>query len=136
MSGCKLIGQDVRFHSNLVWAWWPDTQENNKPECLNGSTGLLHDYDNNNKIELSSSTSLISTISICKLIFHDLLPIMIPNIYDDISYLYNAEQITLVQLCKWKNDLSPNYENAKKHLLTKHCVFKYWSRRRYAIASS
>lgn len=124
MSGNKKIGQDVRFHSNLVWLWYPSMNHPDRiTEYLNSSIGLPYESTNTN--------SSISTLSFLKFYFKELLPKFIPH--DDILSNNLEDEFNLEQLCKLKYRISPSYENAKHYLLTKHCVFKYWSRRRYRI---
>jgi Adenosine-deaminase (editase) domain len=79
------IGQDVRFHSSLCWAWWPSsssssccpplnhisaeppTSDNDDTgiECIDGATGfsvMPHDY-NNSPFEKSTTDSHHETLS-------------------------------------------------------------------------
>jgi hypothetical protein len=112
------VGQDVRFHSTLSWAWWPHRNAN--MECIDGSTGFLAHSSSLSVPRLS----LISTFSLF-------------NIFIETYALANPEEKTegpmnlfsLTTLRLWKTRLSPHYEATKTELFAKHPILRQWKRR-------
>jgi len=73
-------GQDVRFHSSVVWSWWPGSSEfrkndqthlqtsgNGRLECIESSSGLLmnlsEDQKDDHSIHKSQSHSVAPKVS-------------------------------------------------------------------------
>lgn len=119
--------QDARFDSTLSWAWWPlfgdnrgnaSDNEGGMAECIDGSTGFVHDYFE----ERRSAVSLVSTFELTRLFL---------QVKSDCGADQQQHEIkTLKQLRDLKRLVSQEYESAKE-LLSKHKVFRYWRRREY-----
>ena len=119
MAGERAIGQDIRFDSNLCWAFAASW---NAAECINGRTGFLCDFDPASVESTDSSKRGISLISTAAL----------TEQFADVSghklELF-APTLTLATLLSTKSSVSPEHELAKENLLTKHRVFRQWVRR-------
>jgi hypothetical protein len=116
MSGSKLVGQDVRFHSNLCWSWWSSGEG---CECL--ESGYLCSFANTSSLGGAKEPSMISTHLLTKAFL---------SIW---SAAGNSEErcpTSLSSLRSLKEKLSPVYESKKRDLL-KHKTFSLWNRRSY-----
>lgn len=130
MEGSREVGQDVRFHSTLAWCW---CKSMNVAECINGTTGFVHDFEKHSmKEELcnESEKKIFSKISSNSFMNHHLE--LDQNRLT--KYLKNGttseqNRITLPMLRAYKLEVSPNYESAKEDLLTHHRVLRGWARR-------
>ena len=119
MAGERAIGQDIRFDSNLCWAFAASW---NAAECINGRTGFLCDFDPASVESTGSSKRGISLISTAAL----------TEQFAEVSghkLELSAPTLTLATLLSTKSSVSPEHELAKENLLTKHRVFRQWVRR-------
>ena len=119
MAGERAIGQDIRFDSNLCWAFAASW---NAAECINGRTGFLCDFDPASVESTDSSKRGISLISTAAL----------TEQFAEVSshkLELSAPTLTLATLLSTKSSVSPEHELAKENLLTKHRVFRQWVRR-------
>ena len=126
------VGQDVRFHSSLSWAWWKTTgntvesfTKNKKQlECIDGSTGYLSStLDGREEEPMKASPSLLCTWSLVRLF------LKIHSIIDEDADAAK-EYTTLSSLCELKKEVSPLHEETKDTLFKKHRVLRQWNRRR------
>ena len=119
MAGERTIGQDIRFDSNLCWAFAASWDA---AECINGRTGFLSDFDPASEESTGGSKRGISQISTAALteqfaeVSGHKLELSVPT-------------LTLATLLSTKSSVSPEHELAKENLLTKHRVFRQWVRR-------
>lgn len=125
----ETLGQDVRFHSSLTWTWWSsiETEGYSDPdesdgehiffECINGITGLL---------ERDSKPSKISTYSLLQLFLR------VYNLANNSDESID-NPMSLTDLMCIKRKLSPNHEEMKEAILTKHRVLKQWKRRSHML---
>jgi Adenosine-deaminase (editase) domain len=123
-------GQDVRFHSPLTWAWWPNIGEaanSNQGilECLDGSTGLMFSKDGE-----SSETGGVSRISTQTLTndFHRAFQAAAAPTSES-SLSEKPSFRTLKELRNFKMQHSRSHEEVKEALLSKHKVLSSWNRR-------
>jgi len=130
MSGSKLVGQDVRFGSDLCWVYAGSWAE---AECINGSTGYCCEHTERQKFDLDGTvSSRISTFIMTEL-YVNIAELMHGKV--DGTSASNAFQqiksgvLTLSMLRYLKLAVSPEYENEKKSLLGNHRVFCQWVRR-------
>lgn len=123
-------GQDVRFHSSLVWCWWPSKEEDgnsNKAECINGATGYL--WESDDQQDASGKISLVSTLRLAELFLDARKAVL--NITSEV----NGKEMALISyrslegLKTVKRELSPDHESIKDSFLSKHVVFRQWRRR-------
>jgi double-stranded RNA-specific adenosine deaminase len=122
------VGQDVRFHSPLSWAWWSSTSETDEDssstlECIDGSTGLLVDTSKSDKAEAIASR--VSTQALVGLFL---------EAYNEVQDNGNTKKVSnlptsLTGLRLLKEGLSTDHENTKELLLTKHRILRQWKRR-------
>ena len=119
MAGERAIGQDIRFDSNLCWAFAASW---NAAECINGRTGFLCDFDPASVESTDSSKRGISLISTAA------LTEQFAEVSGHKLELF-APTLTLATLLSTKSSVSPEHELAKENLLTKHRVFRQWVRR-------
>ena len=121
MTGERSIGQDIRFDSNLCWAFAANWDA---AECINGRTGFLSDFDPTSEVSTGGSKRGISQISTAALteqfaeVSGHKLDLSVPTL-----------TLTLATLLSTKSSVSPEHELAKENLLTKHRVFRQWVRR-------
>jgi hypothetical protein len=128
MTDAHTRDQDVRFDSTLAWVWWPFIGNDRystvgsclaMAECIEGTTGLPHDY-----LEMHSDkghvVSLVSTVELVRLF---------SSLSGDTSATPSEPPKTLTCLRAFKRDASPEYEEAKDTLLSKHRIFRHWRRR-------
>ena len=126
------VGQDVRFHSTLTWAAWTSFDAKgamkSNLDCIDGSTGLLmkEDQDDDSMDEDESRAAGISTRNLQR---HFLDCIKLTSICTTNDSRSCPMGNTLADLRQMKHEFSPAYEAAKEELLTKHPVFRNWSRR-------
>uniref|UniRef100_A0A7S1FTG7 Uncharacterized protein n=1 Tax=Corethron hystrix TaxID=216773 RepID=A0A7S1FTG7_9STRA len=143
----------VSFDSDLCWAWWPDIKEVKKStkdgppifdnpqfaECINGKTGkLVTDSEGRETVPEKRSErygpentqiSKISTASLLKLHFYVWKPTAMPSA---IHPSQEEESQTLppqskpLDIGSLKKLVSPEYEEAKRELMTKLFVFRNW----------
>ena len=136
MSCIQSIGQDVKFNSqesSYCYAWWrsysPTITTTTTAERIDGLSGYRvtnnsnhnddeNDDENKQQPELISEVATISLQQqVCSLLFPTMKTYKICN--------------SLEEYASWKEQISPEYEQFKEHLLTKHPVFCQWKRRRY-----
>lgn len=152
-----VVGQDVRFHSSLAWAWWPDTN-NSVAECIDGSTGWaifpgLSSGNNNSSEgaqqqedmgERPASFTIYGNKQFCRR--SDVSTAALLDLFLEIhhtsthgtesnsrmgenAHSATVQPTTLAGLRDLKRRLSKQYEETKEHLLTKHPVLRDWKRR-------
>mmetsp|Transcript_1622 Transcript_1622/g.4441 ORF Transcript_1622/g.4441 Transcript_1622/m.4441 type:complete len:172 (-) Transcript_1622:257-772(-) len=145
------IGQDVRFHSSLCWAWWPslaveDTTQS--IECIDGVTGLRHVHTQ--RSILSNSKDQTQEGGTIKTATLDAKKTdTSPTQQDEISLISTQrlfdlntkmagvtghaasanKAMSLHDLRAHKLSHASEYENAKTDLLEQHRVFRTWRRR-------
>lgn len=131
-STASTAGNDVRFHSSKSWAWWPGLED---AECIDGSTGLLLRQSSSTD---ESSHSLISTAALVSIAcqIQALSQAASSNLPDADTVTDDALLGTLVNptqslrsLRQFKQQHSPEYEEMKEVLLTRHSVLRLWKRR-------
>ena len=135
MTGTKVFGQDVRFGTNLCWVWWPEREGDAKvAECVNGITGMVHRYrnDDSKEIEEDKDTnqgySKVSTAALT-----DIHVYLSRFMADGISQKDRVTVSSLHELRSLKCFISSEYEAAKENLLKNHRIFRQWSRRERSI---
>ena len=129
MSCIQSIGQDVKFNtqeSSYCYAWWKSSSTTTA-ERIDGISGyrVTNTGDNNNDDDddeqQPNRISEVATISLQRQLCSLLFPTMKKN----------EKCNSLKEYTSWKEQVSPDYEQFKEHLLTKHPVFCQWKRRRY-----
>jgi hypothetical protein len=143
MSEARAAGNDVRFHSSKSWAWWPGLKD---AECIDGSTGMLLSRQsslpgrmNPNSTSVDPGPSLISTTALVRLscqIRELAVSEATTSNHPDAESRNGATlatrvdpAVSLLTLRLFKQELSPEYEQAKEVLLTRHPVLRFWKRR-------
>lgn len=125
-TNASVKGQDVRFHSSLSWAWWPNSKMG--AEWIDGATGFLSDGNentDNNGCSQEKQPSLLCTQSLLALFFevlHRRGKHCLSEIPSDGAY-------SLTDLRKIKMLASLEHEKVKEQILTKHRLLRQWSRR-------
>jgi len=158
MSGCRQVGRDIRFDSNLCWVWWPsktcENLDSNKQsfkspthnqltnnqnakdvplaECVDGYSGFLK--GNNDE---HFSRSKVCTYELLMFNFYLIRKLSLDqeSVFINKQILASLDElssskITLDKYCAWKRLIAFQYESAKDYLLTKHFVFRTWHRRK------
>ena len=124
MTNDSKFGQDVRFESQLSWAWWPGASfhhEQMEVECIDGSTGFAYVWDDSSRsIDLESAkVSRISTAS--------LLNLYVAITGTDVAFVETATSLAGLRAFKLKE--SSLYESEKTKLMTRHSILRQWRRR-------
>lgn len=128
MTDAHTRDQDVRFDSALAWVWWPFIEDDRDStggsclamaECIDGTTGLGHDYFEK-RSDKGHVVSLVSTVELVRLF---------SSLSAQTSAMLLESPMTLKCLRAFKRDASPEYEEAKDNLLSKHRIFRQWRRR-------
>jgi Adenosine-deaminase (editase) domain len=118
------VGQDVRFHSTLCWAWWPGLDV---AECIDGSTGLQQSPTGDAEAGSSSSVSSSSFVQLVREV-HAFVQ-GDPDKSDETAASSSCSLASLALLRKFKQELAPEYEEGKATLLSHHPVLRHWKRR-------
>jgi hypothetical protein len=131
-TNANVAGQDVRFHSSFSWAWWPNSETG--VECIDGATGFLSENDDDDDDSQEKHSSLLCTQSLVALFleaYHVAQGGEKPTMVTPID-----SPRSLVNLRQLKTRLSPEHENFKEQILTKHRVLRQWRRRSEIITTS
>jgi Adenosine-deaminase (editase) domain len=123
-SATNEVGQDVRFHSTLCWAWWPGLDV---AECIDGSTGLQQSPTGDAEAGSSSSVSSSAFVQLVREV-HAFVQ-GDPDKSDETAASSSCSLASLALLRKFKQELAPEYEEGKATLLSHHPVLRHWKRR-------
>ena len=125
MSGDRTTGQDFRFESNLCWVMAGNWET---AECIDGKTGFACVFDptcedlmpighgSKRGVSKISTAALTEQFASVAELSGSKLELNIPT-------------FSLAALRGVKLTVSPEYENAKEDLISKHRVFRQWARR-------
>jgi hypothetical protein len=125
MSGDRTTGQDFRFESNLCWVMAGNWET---AECIDGKTGFACVFDptcedlmpighgSKRGVSKISTAALTEQFASVAELSGSKLELNIPT-------------FSLAALRGVKLTVSPEHENAKEDLISKHRVFRQWARR-------
>jgi len=153
------VGQDVRFHSSISWAWWLGSDESNNTgmlECIESTSGLLAnsslDRQRQKQQGMGLGQNIMSNIVAPRVSTKELTlaflqaynlatnSLCMNNNNNNNNYTTNDGMkpgedneflpfSTLTGLRRVKTMYSPAHEQFKNLVLTKHKVLSHWQRR-------